>query len=91
MPTMLSDVLNAAQLGASMVYHQALNAVPDVHDWSTAHPELLPLLDKGAAIGQEVLAMSKAPGAVAAVHVLGFLRQLAAQDATVPSLPSSST
>jgi hypothetical protein len=88
-----SVYLAAASKGAASVYHTILGTGVAVKDWETAHPTIAPLIDQGTAFANAFV--TRATGLpvgtiiVAAEDVLASLQTLAAQDATVPSVPTS--
>jgi hypothetical protein len=88
-----SVYLAAASKGAASVYHSILGTGVAVKDWETAHPAIAPLIAQGTTFANAFV--TRATGLpmgtieVAAEDVLASLQTLAAQDATVPSVPTS--
>lgn len=82
----ISDFLSAVELGAGSVYHQVVQAVPKVTQWSANHPELQPLLRGAESFATSLLGDSSAGAAVPVSEaMLAALKLLAARDATVQS------
>ena len=79
----------AAQHGAAMVYHDVVAVETDVHKWMDSHPGVAALLGQGITMATDWLKGHGIPVDQIEIgfnDVLAYLRQLAAQDASISSI-----
>ncbi len=87
-PTFFGHFLSAMRMGAAYVYHKVVAAEAVVTAWES-DPIVGALIQEGVAVGSAFLTAHGIPVAQAHVAfgaVQAFLAEMAANDATVPSL-----
>jgi hypothetical protein len=90
----LQDFFAAMYHGAAHVYHEILQVESQVMNWTAENPALAPFVNKAIGIGAQFLNSHGIPNNVVEVGVpavLSALRILASADATVPSIPTSTS
>jgi hypothetical protein len=84
------EAVAAVEKGASSVYHKILTVEGDFTAWEAANPAVKPLVDEAITYAKGMLARFGVPTGVISIvadDVLASLKQMAATDATVSSVP----
>jgi hypothetical protein len=81
-----AELLAAAEQGAASIYHEVLAVGAKIENWID-DPAVKPLVQIGTNAANEVLTRAGLEGKVITTDVLTGLKLLAAKDATVPSVP----
>jgi hypothetical protein len=90
----IGETLQVVEKAAASVYHKVLATGTAVLDWEAEHPAVGPLIAEGLAYANSVLTRFGIPAGtieLVAGDIVVALKGLAAADATVPSVPTTTT
>ena len=90
----LSDFLLAAEKGAASIYHDVLTVGPIITEWEADHPAMQPLIQSAVTWANGLLTRFGIPTetlGIVGADIIVALKALAANDATVQSVPKITT
>jgi hypothetical protein len=92
--TFIGTAFASIEKAAASVYHQVLATGESIHSWEASNPVVGPLVQSGLDYASGLLERVGVPvGTIELVgeDIIAGLKQLAAQDATVPSVATVTT